>query len=228
LIPSYFLSLPQTSYEEALKLQHKAVAARVDGRLAEELVILLEHPPVFTLGRRGGLENLIVDEAFLQDRGIKVRSVERGGNITYHGPGQLVVYPIFNLHATRIKVVDFVTALEEAMARTAARWGVDADGDPHNRGVWAGRRKLGSIGITVRRGVTFHGLALNVNTDLSPFQWMNPCGIKDCEMTSLARETGVEISMQDARDQMKRRLAEILGLDAREVDMDFIKRLIQI
>ncbi len=227
MIPAFFLSLPQTPYERALALQHEAVAARVDGRLAAELVILLEHPPVFTLGRRGGLENLVVDEALLRDRGIEVRSVERGGNITYHGPGQLVVYPILDLHAARIKVVDFVTALEEAMVRTAARWGVEAGGDPHNRGVWVDRRKLGSIGITVRRGVTFHGLALNVNTDLSPFQWMNPCGIKDCEMTSLARETGMDISMPDVRDQMKRQLAEILGLNAREVDMDFVRQQFQ-
>ncbi len=221
---AYFLSLPLTPYEEAYDLQRSAVAARISGRLPAELVILVEHPPVFTLGRRGGLENLNVSQAFLEAKGIQVQPIERGGNITYHGPGQLVAYPIFNISAARIKVVDYVAALEQAMACTAGHWGVNASGDPANRGAWVGQRKLGSIGITIRRGVAFHGLALNINTDLTPFGWMNPCGLKDCEITSLAREVGGEVSMDEARGQMKQHLTDLLKLDARDVDTDFVRQ----
>lgn len=221
---AYFLDLPLTPFKEVLELQRAAVAARCSGRLSAELVILVEHPPVFTLGRRGGLENLTVTPEVLETKGIQVQPIERGGNITYHGPGQLVAYPIFNINAARIKVVEFVAALEQVMAQTAAHWGIYAKGDPVNRGAWVGVRKLGSIGITIRRGVSFHGLALNVNTDLTPFQWMNPCGIKDCEMTSLAREVGETVSMQTARRQMQRHLTDVLALRVRDVDMAFVRR----
>lgn len=220
---AYLLDLAITEYREARDLQLAAVAARITGRLPADLVIMLEHPPVYTLGRRGGLDNLAVDESFLETKGIRVEPIERGGDITYHGPGQLVVYPIVNLNANRIKVVDYVCSLEEAMVRTVARWGITASGDAVNRGAWIGRRKLGSIGITVRRGVAFHGLALNVNTDLTPFEWINPCGIKDCEMTSMARECGRTISMVSARKCMQQQLADILRMDFKPIDLETLK-----
>ena len=219
------LNLPLTPYEKVYDLQRAAVAARISGRLAAELVILVEHPSVFTLGRRGGLKNLTVDPAFVAHKGIRTLPTERGGSITYHGPGQLLAYPIFNISAARISVVDYVAALETAMVRTAGHWGVAAKGNPAIRGAWVGRRKLGSIGITVRQGVAFHGLALNVNTDLTPFAWIDPCGIKDCEITSLAREVGRKVSMHQARDQMQRHLIGLLDLDCQEVDIDFMHDL---
>lgn len=189
-------------YETALAIQHRLVAQRVNGEIGNDVVLVLEHPPVFTLGRRGGAENLLVDQAFLVQRGIAMVAAERGGSITYHGPGQMVVYPIISLKAAGIKVVDFVAGLEAAMMATAAAFGIVAGTNPANRGVWVNGAKLGSIGITVRHGVSFHGLALNVNTDLAPFDWINPCGLKGMGMTSLARLTGRTLDMEAVADTL--------------------------
>ncbi|MCJ8501216.1 lipoyl(octanoyl) transferase LipB [Desulfatitalea alkaliphila] len=210
--PAYLLDLPATPYAEALAMQRAAAAARRDGRLDRDLIILVEHPPVFTLGRRGGRENLLITASELRTKGIAVIPVERGGDITYHGPGQLVVYPLIDLNAAAIRVVDLVTALEAAMVQTAAHWGVTARGDTVHRGAWVGSRKLGSVGITVRRGVSFHGLALNATTDLTPFDWINPCGIQACRMTSLARETDRPVDMAKVRRRMADHLGRLLRL----------------
>jgi lipoate-protein ligase B len=137
---------------------------------------------------------------------------DRGGNITYHGPGQLVVYPIIHLNRRRLKVVDFVSGLEQAMIRTAGHWRIDAGTDPANRGVWLDGDKLGSVGITVRRGVSFHGLALNVNTDMEPFGWINPCGLNQIRMTSFERYLDTPVPLAEARQEMATHLAEIFGL----------------
>jgi lipoate-protein ligase B len=195
----FYLDLGLMDYQEAWELQLKLVNARRDSTLDSELVLFLEHPPVFTLGRRGGLDNLNVPKSFLDSQGISIIHVERGGDITYHGPGQLIVYPIVDLRAARWKVVDFVGALEEVMIRTAADWGIKAERNPLNRGAWVGLSKIGSIGIAVRRSVTFHGLALNVNTALEPFSWVNPCGLEGISVVSMKEMVGEEIPMDDVR-----------------------------
>ena len=123
--------------------------------------------------------------------------VTSAATITYHGPGQLVAYPIFNLKRAGLGVAQFVSQLEQVMIDTAARWNVTARRDSKNRGVWVGGQKLGSIGISVRRGISFHGLALNINTDLEPFTWINPCGLAGVSMTSVAQQLGQPISMAD-------------------------------
>jgi lipoate-protein ligase B len=222
---AHLLDLPLTPYPEALDLQRSAVAARRQGRLDRDLIILVEHPPIFTLGRRGGRENLLVSEEDLKAKGIAVLPVERGGDITYHGPGQLVVYPLVDLNRGAVRVVAFVDALERAMVRTAAHWGVAARGDAANRGAWVQNRKLGSVGITVRRGVSFHGLALNIHTDLTPFGWINPCGIQSCRMTSLAAEAGSEsdIDMAAVRQVIAGQLAQLLALEIEPVDLETIR-----
>ncbi len=221
--PAFLLNLSLMDYRSAYQLQQDAAAARHDGRLDHDLIIVLEHPPVFTLGRRGGRDNLIVPEETLGRRGIEIVSVERGGDITYHGPGQLVVYLIMDILSERISVVDFVSGLESAMVRTAAFWGVEAAGNDEFRGAWVGRRKLGSVGITVRRGITFHGLALNVNTDLEPFTWINPCGIQECIMTSLEKETGRKVDMARVRLQLTEHLGTQFNLSWRELSFDSVK-----
>jgi lipoate-protein ligase B len=221
----YLLNLPMVPYRQAHELQLSVVAARHSGRLAREVIMLLEHPPVFTLGRRGGLDNLLVAPSELSARNIEVVPIERGGDITYHGPGQLVVYLMVDIRSRRIGVADFVTSLETAMVRTAARWGVAARGDELNRGAWVGQRKLGSIGITVRRGVTFHGLALNVHTDLEPFQWINPCGLLQCRITTLEREAGVQIGMEAARRHLAGHLSDLFGMELTSIGLDELKAL---
>jgi len=219
----YLLDLPQTAYREAYDLQQRVVAARIAGRLPLDLVIMLEHPPVFTLGRRGGRQNLLVSEAMLAEKGIQIVPIERGGDITYHGPGQLVVYVLINLNAARLKVTELVDGLEEAMVRTAAQWGLKARGDAQMRGAWIAKRKLGSVGITIRRGVSVHGLALNVHTDLTPFSWINPCGLTGCRMTSLALESKSAVPMDQVREGMARHLEELLDIRLATIDLVGLK-----
>lgn len=216
----YLLDLPVIAYRRAHDLQLSIVKARHCGRIDSDAVVMLEHAPVFTLGRRGGMENLLVSKAYLEARSIQLVPVERGGDITYHGPGQLVVYVLMDINGRRMGVSDFVTRLENAMVKTAAHWGVAATGDTANRGAWVDGRKLGSIGITVRRGITFHGLALNVSTDLEPFQWINPCGIKTCSMTTLVREAGNAIEMAMVRRQMALHLSDLLDMGLTRMSLD--------
>ena len=200
-------------YREAWDLQGNLIVARKERRLQNDIVLFLEHPPVFTLGRRGGSECLLVSEEFLEKAGVQVIQVERGGNITFHGPGQLVVYPIVDLHAARIKVVDFVNGLEEVMLRTTENWGIAAERNSANRGIWVGPHKMGSIGIAVRRGISFHGLALNVHTDLTPFSWIQPCGLQNVAMTTMQQETTHKLSMQQVRSILKKQFESVFGIE---------------
>jgi lipoate-protein ligase B len=197
--PCYFLDLPVTEYKEAWELQLAVVDAKKNGLLEPDVALLLEHSPVFTLGRRGGIENLTISKSFLEKNDIQVIHVERGGNITYHGPGQLVVYPIFDLNRAKLGVTDMVSAMEDIMIRTAGDFGVKAQRNSKNRGIWIGNNKLGSIGIAVRKGISFHGFALNVNPLLMHFKWINPCGLTDIGVTSLAKELGVAPPMDHVR-----------------------------
>lgn len=220
------VNLPVVPYREALALQHRLVAARIADPALPDLVLMLEHAPVYTLGRRGGAENIMVPRARLEKRGITVVQTERGGFITYHGPGQLVAYPIVDINARRLGVADFVTSLETAMIATAARWGITAVRRPENRGVWVGHRKLGSIGIAVRRGVVFHGLALNITTDLTPFTWINPCGLENLAMTSLSAEGAAGVAMPAARPAMIEALSAAFGIPIREIDTMAFEELV--
>ncbi len=211
--PWQLITLPETDYQRALTLQHQLAAARKEKRLKSDLVLLLEHPSVFTLGRRGGWSNLIVSRAFLAQKGVDVVQVERGGDITFHGPGQIVAYPIINLRANRLAVTEYVHGLEQVMINTAARFGVEAARNDLNRGVWVGPRKLGSIGIAIRHGITFHGLAFNVNTDLTPFEWIRPCGLRHVGITSLAREGRWSVKITDARDILINQFKSVFKLE---------------
>jgi lipoate-protein ligase B len=207
-----FLDLGLLDYREAWTLQLRLVDARKDDMVKNDVVLFLEHPAVFTLGRRGGLANLKVTEAFLAARGIPVVHVERGGDITYHGPGQLVVYPVVHLRAMGLGVLPFVEGLEEIMIRTVADWGIKAGRNPRNRGAWVGPNKIGSIGIAVRRSVSFHGLALNVNTDLEPFTWVNPCGLQGVMITSIKQLLGKGIPMEDLKVAAKEHMENVFGI----------------
>ncbi|MGD9078084.1 MAG: lipoyl(octanoyl) transferase LipB [Desulfobacterales bacterium] len=214
------LDFDRIGYREAWELQGNLLMARKERILKKNIALFLEHPPVFTLGRRGGRECMLVSEEFLEKAGVQVIQVERGGNITFHGPGQLVVYPIVDLHTARIKVVDFVNGLEEVMLRTAARWGIAAERNPANRGIWVGPHKMGSIGIAVRRGISFHGLALNVQTDLTPFSWIQPCGLKDVGMTTMQQETAQKLSMRQVRVFLKKQFEAVFGIKLLKTELD--------
>lgn len=208
------------AYTEALDLQHRLVAARSDGRLKQDVLLSVEHPPVFTLGRRGGRENLCVSEPFLAREKVAVVQAERGGDITYHGPGQWVAYPIVFLEYRRMGVADYVTLLEEAMIRTAAEFQVVAGRNPINRGVWVGEKKLGSIGIAVRRGVSFHGLAINVDPSMEHFSWITPCGLVGVSMTALSAHTEKTLSTATVGQALTRHLADLFDVEMEEIHLE--------
>ena len=223
----HFLELPLIPYEEAQALQVDCVAARRDGRLTTDLFILLEHPPVFTLGRNGGRENLTVSDAFLEQAGVTLIASERGGNITYHGPGQVVGYPVIDLQDARLGVADYVRALEEVMLRVAAVFDVTAERNARNSGIWVGTRKLGSIGLCLRRGVSFHGFALNAINGLEPFGWINPCGMADVAMTSLKQERGQTMTMAALRRATRTAMADVFQIELRSITDDRLRTLIE-
>ena len=201
-----YLYLGRVGYDEGLRMQAELVSLRLEGRI-ENALLLLEHPPVLTLGRNAHRENVLASDELLASRGVTLHEINRGGDVTYHGPGQLVGYPIFDLrtlnNATggRLGPVDFVRLMEEALIRLCGIYGVRAGRIAGLTGVWCGlhdpaddasargkERKIGAIGIHVSRGITSHGFAFNVTTDLREFQLINPCGIIDKPVTSLERE----------------------------------------
>lgn len=206
-----------TDYRAAHDLQIRLVAER-QSEARGDTVLLTEHPGVFTLGRRGGREHLVVSEEFLAGQGIPVIHVERGGDVTYHGRGQLVLYPIVHLRKARFSLTEYVYLLEELMLRLAGDCGIAAVRDQRNHGIWVGGRKLGSVGIAVRHGIAFHGLALNVKPDLQPFSWINPCGLRGVEMTSLAAEAAADISLARSAFHLPEYLQEIFGQTVAEID----------
>jgi lipoate-protein ligase B len=220
------VELPVTEYERVWRLQTRLVAARRNGILDRDVILLTEHQPVFTLGRRGGLDNLIASTACLDGAGVPVFHIERGGNITYHGPGQLVLYPIVDLLGAGLKVVDYVGNLEEVAIRTAAAWGIKAERNAVNRGVWVETRKLASVGIAVRRGISFHGIALNVSLSLEPFRWIHPCGLHGVEVTSMERELSHPVSATEVRRTMKGEIEAVFGVELLARDLFGLETLL--
>ena len=220
------VDLALSEYTEMLDLQCRLVAARNCEAIGTDIVLILEHPPVFTIGCRGGLDNLNVSEAFLAQKQIKIIPSQRGGDITFHAPGQLVVYPIVDLLKSKRKVLDYVGMLEEIMIRVVGDWGITAERSSANRGIWVNGSKLGSIGIAVRRGIAFHGLALNVNPALKPFEWINPCGIRDCGVTSMARELSQNLSVHHVRQALKRHLKSVFGVTLVSTGLSELQALI--
>ncbi|HEX7278324.1 MAG TPA: lipoyl(octanoyl) transferase LipB [Solirubrobacterales bacterium] len=178
-------------YEEALELQRELAARRQQEEIGDVLLVL-QHPPVYTRGRRSRPEELPMGASWYEAQGIEVRDTDRGGLVTYHGPGQLVAYPIVGLRGYGDDVHEYVRGLEQVMVGALGKAGVRAGTIEGLTGVWVGTRKIGSIGLHVSRGVTTHGLAINVNNDLQPFEWVVPCGIEGVAMTSLTRELGAE------------------------------------
>ncbi len=175
-------------YADALTLQRDAARARLSGSLAEDVLFLVQHPPVITLGRSTKAGNLLASSAQLAVRGVELFDVERGGDVTFHGPGQLVGYPIVNLTRHTQDLHWYLRQLEEAMIRALAPFGITAGRNAGKTGVWVRDRKIASIGVHARQWVTWHGFALNVTTDLSYFDLMVPCGIPDVVMTNVERE----------------------------------------
>jgi lipoyl(octanoyl) transferase len=216
-------------YDEARRAQSALEGARLAGEVPD-VALVLEHPPVYTKGRRTAPEELPMGDDWYRMQGIEVTDTDRGGRVTYHGPGQLVVYPIVSLRELDKPddVHEFVSLMERAMIAALGDWGVEAGLFDGLTGVWVGSepppagdaRKIGSIGIHVNRGITTHGLAINVNNDLQPFEWVVPCGIEAVRMTSLSRELGAEQDFDAFADSVVERLAEVYGREPVERSPD--------
>jgi lipoyl(octanoyl) transferase len=215
--------LGRVTYPAGLKLQARLVGLRKAGAIGDVLV-MLEHPPVLTLGRNAGRDNVLLSDDELRARGVELVETNRGGDVTYHGPGQLVGYPIFDLRGPlraagkRLGPVDFVRQMEEALIRTMADYGVAAMRVPGRTGVWTqpsgtvAEKKLAAIGIHVSAGVTSHGFALNVTTDLEDFGWIVPCGINDRAVTSLELESrSADLTLPTAAEHVARQFGRVFN-----------------
>jgi lipoyl(octanoyl) transferase len=210
------------AYREALTLQERVRAARQEDRIPDTL-LLLEHPPVYTRGRRSLPGELPLGEDWYRARGIEIVDVDRGGKLTYHGPGQLVGYPIMRI----VDVIAYLRTIERAIVATLAHAGLHARARPEDgpdyTGVWTGDRKIASIGVHVARGVTTHGFAINVDNDLAPFGWVVACGLDGVRTTSILQETGAGSVVPAApaiRACIAKRFAEAFGRRAHELSID--------
>jgi lipoate-protein ligase B len=206
------LDLGRRRYGEVLELQREMARQRLAGELHDDVLILVEHEPVVTLGRGTRATSLPVAAADLPSRGVEVFEVERGGDVTFHGPGQLVGYPILHLSRHREDLHWYLRQLEAALIAALGDLGIPAERSPGYTGVWTGGRKIASIGVHVKQWVTLHGFALNVTTALDWFDLIVPCGIPGVRMTSVAAEVpGLEHPWERARDAVTARFAEVFG-----------------
>jgi lipoyl(octanoyl) transferase len=206
-------------YAEALELQLRLRDARQADEIGDTL-LLLEHPPVYTRGRRTEAHDLPMGEDWYRSQGIEIHDADRGGRVTYHGPGQLVGYPIMRI----ADVPEYVHTMERAVLTALADEGLDAEIRDGLTGIWAGDAKIGSIGVHVNRGVTTHGFAVNVDNDLQPFEWVVPCGLEGVRMTSVAKETGRYEGISCFRKRMAYRFAKAYGMRQRITSLERLER----
>ncbi len=188
-------------YQEAWELQKEIFNKRLNNEIPDTL-LLLEHPNTYTLGKTADKNNLIASDLFLKENGFSIYDIDRGGDITYHGPGQLVGYPILNLRDWKEDTHLYLRALEEVIIKTCADYGLETGRKDGLTGVWIEDRKICAMGIKVSRWITMHGFAFNVNTDLSLFNGIIPCGIRDKEVTSLQKEINKTISMNEVKERI--------------------------
>jgi lipoate-protein ligase B len=198
----YIIDLGLIDYQKAWDLQHQLWSKRVEEELPD-LLLILEHPHVITLGRRGNRSHLIASPEVLEAMKIPIFHVERGGDVTYHGPGQMVVYPVLGLREYGYRLIRYIGQLEEVILCVLKDFGIEGRRDPLNRGVWVNGEKIASVGVTIKRWVSFHGFSLNYGTDLKYFELINPCGLEGKKMTSMAKILGTMIS----RERLVKRIA---------------------
>ncbi len=226
-------SLGTLSYAEALEIQRAAARARIDGTLENDLLLLVEHPPVITTGRSTKAAHLLLPPAALSARGVELFDVDRGGDITFHGPGQLVGYPIVDLRNHKEDLHWYLRQLERALIRALDTFGIRGEQNPGLTGVWTQGRKIASIGVHARQWVTWHGFALNVTTDLSYFDMLVPCGIANVTMTSIEQEllhrdanaclAPSPALAEEARDAVVAGMTETFGWTPREYSYDALR-----
>jgi lipoate-protein ligase B len=213
--PLYRLDLGKTNYKETWDLQKKLVDLRSQDKIADTL-ILTEHEPVITMGRGTAQKNLLVSRPELEKRGIELYQIERGGDITYHGPGQIVAYPIIDLNARGRDLHRYLRDLEETIMQTLDRYGLTGTLKKGMTGVWVDNHKLAAIGVAVSRWVSYHGLALNVNTDLDYAKLINPCGITQFPVGSISSMLNKKIDFEEVKNYLADDFAEYFGYEIKD------------
>jgi lipoate-protein ligase B len=214
----YILDLGLIDYKKAWDLQHHLWSKREEGELPD-LLLLLEHPHVITLGRRGNRSHLIASQEVLEEMKIPIFHVERGGDVTYHGPGQMVVYPILDLKEYGYRIVRYIDELEEVVLQVLRDFGIKGGRDPLNRGVWVNEDKIASVGVAIKRWVTLHGFSLNYEADLKYFDLINPCGLEGKRMTSMTKILGRKVSKERLAQKISFHFKEIFKRDWVEKDL---------
>ncbi|MBZ4654567.1 MAG: Octanoyltransferase [Peptococcaceae bacterium] len=210
--------LGKMDYKEALSIQERLLKLRQQG-LIEDTLLLLEHPPVLTMGVRSNRANILTPEEVLKAQGVNIYEVNRGGDVTYHGPGQIVGYPILDLKKHGRDIPDFFRKIEETFIQLLKEeYGITAGRNSKYPGVWVGDEKITAIGCAVKRWVTMHGFAFNVNTQLEHFLWINPCGITDKGVTSLQKILGYPQDLNKVNEQVARYLCKIFNLQPKIID----------
>jgi len=206
----WFKNPGKLNYSSAWELQKRLVRLRLKGDIPDTL-LFVEHPPTITLGKTAHAENLRIDSAELLKRRIALLSVDRGGDITFHGPGQLVGYPIINLQNHQPDVLVYLRSLEEVLIRSLEPFGIAAGRLPGYTGVWVQNEKIAAIGVRISRWITSHGFALNVNTDLDYFDWIVPCGIRDKKVTSMKKILGRKVNFDRVLDMVKKSFSDFFN-----------------
>ena len=221
---AWILNLETVPYEEAFELQKRLVKMRAQD-IINDTLILLEHPPVLTVTRKATLKNILVSPEELEEKGIALCHTNRGGDITYHGPGQLVGYPIMNLKAHGKDLHGYVRNIEEIIIKLLKDYTITAHRDKNNPGVWVGEEKIAAVGIAVKSSwTTMHGFSFNINPDLSHYSLIVPCGISDKGVTSLARLLGKTISRKDVCEKLIQHYGDVFNLTTREIALEVIAK----
>ncbi len=218
-----YLEMGSIDYDEAYHYQHHLVDAVIAGS-SDEHLLFLEHPPVLTVGRGGGRHNILAGSDLLQREGIVVREIDRGGDVTYHGPGQLVGYPILNLNHHGKDIHLYLRHLEEALIKMLGSFGLKGERNPGLTGVWVGGAKVAAIGVGVRRWVTFHGFALNINPNMNHFKLINPCGITDKPVIAM-KDLLDKVDPALVRERTLSAIAEVFNLDILPVSSKEVETL---
>ena len=214
------LELGLMEYQEAYELQKTLHRQRVEGKISDVL-LLLEHPPTITVGKSGTLGNVLISQEQLTRQGISLFFIDRGGDVTYHGPGQLVGYPIIDLKQRAEDLHRYISDIEEVILRTLKDFSINGNRDESHPGVWVKKEELAAIGLSVRRWVSMHGFALNINTDLEQFSFINPCGFSDRKATSMSKILNSEVPMKEVTNSLISHFCEIFDF-SKKSHCDFL------
>lgn len=222
---AYRLQFETEEYGKIFELQKQLNRARREG-IIPDVFIFLEHHPCYTVGRKGGLDHILVSDRFLEQEGIRVYESDRGGDITYHGPGQLVCYPILDLNERGRDVHRYAWNMEEAVIATLAAFGIQAHRKEEYPGVWVNNAKIAAEGIAVQRWVTMHGVSLNVCPELEHFSFIVPCGITQLGVTSMEAILGRNVELAEVRTEMRQQLSRIFNVVMKDVSVDRVKEML--